>query len=103
DRPQPGGEPRVEDVLVLAPALTGGWLLVRADADDLAVRAVPDRDAVAPPQLTADRPVVHVVDPVEEALLQLLRVDRDAAVADGVARGLGQRLDADEPLQRQPR
>ena len=31
------------------------------------------------------------------------RVDRDPSVADGVAGGLGQRRDLDEPLQRQPR
>ena len=50
-----------------------GGSLVRSDADDLAVRPVPDGDAVAPPQLARDAPVVHVVDPVEVALGHLLR------------------------------
>ncbi len=103
ERPQAGGEPGVQDVGVLVPALAGGRLLVRADADDLAVRAVPDRDAVAPPQLARDAPVVQVVDPVEVPLLHLLRVDLDLAVADRVAGGLGERADLDPPLHGQPR
>ncbi len=81
----------------------GRRLLVRAEADDLAGRAVPDRDAVAPPQLPGDAPVVHVVHPGEPARLELLRVDDDAPVAHRVARGLRQRPDLDEPLHRQPR
>ena len=78
-------------------------LLVGADAAHLAVRAVPDRDPVAPPQLARDAPVVHVVDPVEVPRRHRRRVDRDAPVADGVAGRLRQRLDLDEPLLRQPR
>ncbi len=103
ERPQAGGEPGVEDVGVLRPALAGGRLVVRAEADDLAVRAVPDGDAVAPPQLARDAPVVEVVDPVEVALLHLHRVDRDAAVADRVTGGLGEGLDLDPPLEGQAR
>ena len=63
------------------------------------VRPVPDRDAVAPPELPGDRPVVHVVDPVEVPGRQLRRVDRGPALAHRVAGGLGQRCDLDEPLQ----
>ena len=73
------------------------------DAHRLAVGAVPDRDAVAPPQLAGDAPVVHVVDPGEPAGLQAGRVNHGVAVANRVAGGLGQRLDLDPPLQRQPR
>src|SRR5690606_2398166 len=80
-----------------------GRLLVGADADDLAVRAVPDRDAVAPPQLPRDASVVQVVDPVEVALLHLLRMDLDPAVADRVTGGLGERADLDPPLHGQAR
>ena len=72
------------------------------DAAFLAVRAVPDRNPVAPPQLPGDRPVVHVVDPVEIPGRQLRRVDPGAALPDGVPGGLGQRRDLDEPLQGQP-
>ncbi len=101
--PQRRGEPGVQDVGVLGPALAGRRGLVRADADRLAAGAVPDRDAVAPPQLARDAPVVHVVDPVEVALGHLPRVDRHPAVAHRVAGGPGQRLDLDPPLERQPR
>ena len=55
---------------------------------------------MAPPQLTADAPVVHVVHPAEVPSVHLRRVQPDAAVADRVAGRLGQRGDADEPLQR---
>ncbi len=103
ERPQARREPRVEHVLVLAPALAGRRLLIRSDADDLALRAVPDRDAVAPPQLARDAPVVQVVDPVEVALGQVGRVHGRAAVADGVTGGLGDALDLHPPLQRQAR
>ncbi|CAM5735024.1 hypothetical protein STENM223S_03475 [Streptomyces tendae] len=103
ERPQAGGEPGVQDVGVLVPAFAARRLLVGADADDLALGAVPDGDAVAPPQLARDAPVVEVVDPVEVPLLHLLRVDLDLAVADGVAGGLGQRADLDPPLHGQPR
>src|SRR5262249_46856235 len=77
--------------------------LAGADAPDLPVRGVPDRDPVPPPQLAADAPVVHVVDPVEVAGGQVAGVDAHPAVPDGVPGRLGQRLHLDEPLQRQPR
>ena len=64
ERPHPGGEPGVQHVRVLCPALAGRFL-IRPDTTDLAVRSVPDRDPVPPPQLPGDAPVVHVVDPVE--------------------------------------
>jgi hypothetical protein len=102
ERPQRRGEPRVQHVRVLAPAFAG-MLVVGADADQLAVGAIPDRDPVAPPQLPTDAPVVHVVDPAEVPRLHRVGVDADPAVADGVPSGLGQRTHADEPLQRQPR
>ena len=53
----------------------------------MAVGAVPGRDAVAPPQLAADVPVVDVLHPVEEDLLEALaarspvRPSRTAAIA----------------------
>ncbi len=101
--PQTGGEPGVQDVGVLVPALAARRLLVGADADDLARGAVPDGDAVAPPELARDAPVVEVVDPVEVPLLHLLRVDRDPAVADRVTGGLRERADLDPPLHGQAR
>ena len=103
ERPQGRGEPGVEHVGVLAPAVTGGRFLVRADAAHLALGPVPDRDPVPPPQLAADAPVVHVVDPGEVAGRHLRRVQPHPVIADRVPGRLGQRCDPDEPLQGQPR
>ena len=105
-RPQGRREPGVQHVRVLLVACRR--LLVGADADHVALavfvlRAVPDRDAVAPPQLARDSPVVHVVHPVEVALLHGLRVDDGVAGAHGVAGHLRQLVDLDKPLQRKPR
>src|SRR5690606_5148783 len=99
ERPQARREPGVEHVLVLVPARPGWRLLVRTDADGLTVGAVPDRDAVPPPQLARDAPVVHVVDPGEVPLGEFGRLDANPSVADRVARGFGQRPGTDEPLQ----
>src|SRR5690606_6344382 len=83
--------------------LAAGRLLVRADAHHFAVRAVPDRDAVAPPQLSRDAPVVHVVDPREVPLGHLRWFDTDPTIAHRITGRLGQRAGVDEPLQAQPR
>src|SRR5581483_10643543 len=98
ERPQRGREPGIEDIGILPPARR--WLLIRTDARDVVLIAVKDRDPVAPPQLPGDAPVVHVVDPAEVPRGEFRRVDPDAAVADRVAGGLGERGDADEPLER---
>lgn len=101
ERPQRRGEPGVQHVGVLLPAL--GRRFVGADAALFAVGPVPDRDAVAPPQLPRDAPVVHVVHPGEPARFHAGRVNHRVAVADRVTGGLGQRFHSDPPLQRQPR
>ena len=101
--PQCRGEPGVQDVVLLVPALAGGLLVVGTAADDLAVGSVPDRDAVAPPQLTGDAPVVHVVDPVEPARLLGGGVDDGVALTDGVPGHLGELVDLDPPLLGQAR
>ncbi len=103
ERPQGRREPGVENVGILCPAVAGRRFLAGADAHHLTVRAVPDRDPVAPPELPADAPVVHVVDPLEVAGLHGLRVDGDATVAHGITGRLGQWRHPDEPLRRQPR
>ena len=53
--------------------------------------SVPDRDAMAPPQLAADAPVVHVVDPREEARGHLRRHETRLAAAHRIPGALGQR------------
>ena len=78
---------------------------VSAGDGDLAARvAVPGGDAMAPPQLTADAPVVYVLHPVEKGLLVLLGSEADGflAVGPGLHGGDGfvrQRLNLDEPLR----
>src|SRR6202023_3949511 len=62
---------------------------------------MPDRDAVSPPQLPGDAPVVHVVDPAEPAWLKARGVDHRVAVAPRVPRRPGQRVDLHPPLQRE--
>jgi hypothetical protein len=103
ERPQCRGEPGVQDVALLVPALTGRLLVVGTAADDLAVRSVPDRNPVTPPQLTGDAPVVHVVDPVEPARLLGGGVDDGVALTDGVSGHLRELVDLDPPLLGQAR
>ena len=86
ERPQRRREPGVEDVGVLRPPVAGGRFLARTDADDLAARSVPHRNAVPPP-LPADTSVVHRVDPAEEAWLHARRVNGDPSVANSIAGG----------------
>ena len=45
---------------------------------DVAVRAVPDRDLVAPPELAGDAPRPDLLHPVEEGVLLRLRVEAHA-------------------------
>ena len=49
--------------------------------EDLAVRAVPGRDLVAPPELARDAPGLDVLHPVEIGLLPVLRHEDGAALA----------------------
>ena len=106
--PQSAGEPGIEGVLVLcqlegaalhAPARPG----LHVGDGDVALRAVPGRDAVAPPQLPADVPVVDVLQPVEEDLLEALGHEARAAFAYGLHGALRHGLDIDEPLRLQAR
>ena len=59
--------------------------------------AVPDRDAVAPPELTADAPILDVLEPVEIGLRPAFRVELDDARSHGTLRFVDLRV-ADEPL-----
>ena len=83
ERPQAAREPRVEDVSFLRSARRRGGrrrrsarAASRVGHRHVPVGAVPGRDAVAPPQLPADVPVVDVLHPVEEDLLEALRHER---------------------------
>ena len=104
--PQRGGEPGIQHVRILL--VSCRRLLIRADTDDIPLAVltfwpVPDRNSVAPPQLAGDAPIVHVIDPLEVARLERLRVQGGIALAHGVARGLGHLGYVHEPLQGQAR
>ena len=84
---QAGGEPGVEDVGGLgkvrrATCGARGWGLARYG--DVLVLAMPRRDAVAPPELAGDAPVVDVRHPLEVGLRVHLRREADVAIAYGV-------------------
>ena len=106
ERPQRRGEPGVEhvlvarQVLVLAVVGVGGGLRLRLVVRDehLAVRPVPRRDLVAPPELARDAPRLDVLHPVEIGLLPARRDDRRAPLAHRGDGRLGQRLGVDVPL-----
>ena len=100
ERPQRGGEPGVEHVVVLAQRadrrLRGAGArigLVLAD-EDVAGLVVPGRDAVAPPQLAADAPVLDVVQPLRVGGGPVLRHELDLARTHRIQRRLGDRLAA---------
>ena len=69
---------------------------------DVAVRAVPGRDPVSPPQLARDVPVPDVGHPVFPGLLEAGRQDRRLVRAGGPEGGVGERLRPHEPLGLEP-
>ncbi len=71
--------------------------------DLVASRTVPRRNAMSPPQLPRDAPVMDVLHPVQVRLPVVLRRELDVAFlhrCDGLVR---QRLDLHEPLRRKSR
>ena len=105
ERPEPRAEPGVEHVGVLAQgaaAFAGlGRLLLHQDRP--APVAVPGRHPVSPPELARDAPVVDVVHPLEVGAGPVLGHEPRAAVLHGGDGGLGEGLDAHEPLGRHER
>ena len=109
ERPQGRREPGVEHVRV---ALQGN---VRAEAValpglrlapshvDAAVRGVPGRDAMAPPDLAADAPVLDVVHPLEVDPGPVLGHETHRPGLDGADGGLGERGGPHEPLRGEAR
>ena len=68
-----------------------------------AVLAVEHGNAVAPPQLAADAPILEVLHPGGVGLRPARGVEGDLAGVDGVERRPLELVDGDEPLLRQPR
>ncbi len=71
--------------------------------DRLIVGRVPDRQAMAPPDLARDVPVADVFQPRLVGAAEAFGDEADAAVAIGVERRLRERVHLAEPLQRQQR
>src|SRR5277367_1168228 len=115
-----GGEPGVEDVGFLDDvgrvAVAAGFWSFTVDRDASAGFAVPRGDAVAPPELAGDAPVVDVGHPLEVDLFVHLggEVDGgffavdgfdcvDGVLGDGFAAGVRGFVDREEPLEREAR
>src|SRR5580704_19120178 len=102
-RGKPGVE-HIRDLLQLCAAALRA--LRRSFARDdyfLAAFTCPRRNAMSPPQLARDAPVVDVVHPVQVNLFVVLRNDCDLAAFYGLNYFLRQRLNLDEPLLGQTR
>src|SRR5271165_98481 len=72
------------------------------DNDLVAVLAVPRRNAVSPPQLTRDTPIVNIAHPLEVRLGVVFGNKLDGAVLHDFDGAVGQRLDLHKPLRRKP-
>src|SRR5258706_8381918 len=67
------------------------------------IGAIPNRDAMSPPQLAADTPILDVFHPVVISLLEVFGYDLNATVLHGIKRGFCQRINRHEPLLRDHR
>ena len=105
--PQLRAEPRVQHVLVLvhvmAAALGTHVGVLGQGVLPAAVLAVEHGNAVAPPQLAADAPVLKVFHPGGVGLRPARGVEGDLAGVDGVERRPFELVDGNEPLLGQPR
>ena len=105
--PQLRAEPGVQHVLVLMHVMAAAFGahvgVLGKGILPAAVLAVEHGDAVAPPQLAADAPVLEVLHPGSVGLRPARGVEGDLAGVDGVERRPLELVDGDEPLLRQPR
>ena len=105
--PQLRAEPGVQHVLVLmhvmASALRAHVGVLGQGVLPAAVLAVEHGNAVAPPQLAADAPILEVLHPGGVGLRPARGVEGDLAGVDGVERRPLELVDGDEPLLGQPR
>ena len=104
---QAGGEPGVEDVGLLrdvggVAGFAVSWCFAR-DGDGGTGFAVPRGNAMAPPELAGDAPVVDVTHPLVVGLAVLVGRELDVALVDGFDGLVGEWLDLDEPLLREAR
>ena len=94
--PQRRGKPGIQHVFVLGERQVGGQLVFFAHGSfvfgdvHVAVSVIPGGDAVPPPELARDAPVLQVFHPVVVGVFPVVRHELDAAIAHGVERGLGE-------------
>jgi len=101
ERPEPGGEPRIEHVPVrreLRRAAGRAGLDAFPRQHLVPLGAVEDRDRVPPPELPRDAPVADVLEPVEVRLLPALGDETDLARARRLHGRPRQLLHPHEPL-----
>src|SRR5579859_70098 len=102
ERPQPRTEPCIKHIFVLmnvsAVTVRAGGNIDAADGHVAAIVAVPDGDAMPPPELARDAPVVNVVQPVGVDLIEAFRHDLHEVIVDRAQGRRCQRGHFDEPL-----
>ena len=101
--PQGGAEPGVQNVIVLAQRCVtkivfGADLFLAAAHIDIAVGVIPGRNAVAPPELPGNTPVLQVAHPGEIHVLVVLGHELDVAIFHRGNGRLGQLFHGHEPL-----
>ena len=110
DGPQPRRKPSVQHVFILAQVLSRKIRVSNPEHfhgfgfgpgyHEIAGFIVPRRNALPPPQLAADAPVVYVFHPVAVHIPELVRVEPDGVVQHVFQRGFGQSVHFQPPLQR---
>src|SRR5699024_2483078 len=86
--PQRRGEPGIKNIWVLLIAFRCGFIW--AKTDDVLVAlcilwSVPNWNAVAPPQLTGNGTVMHIVHPLEEACFLSLWVNSGITCTNSIS------------------
>ncbi len=107
ERQQPRRKPGVEHVRNLfqlrAPTLRTTHRRFPRDDNFLTTIARPRRDAMSPPQLARDAPVINIIHPVQINLPVVVRDDGDFAALHRLYCAVSEWLDFDEPLLGEPR
>ena len=109
ERPQAGAEPGFQHVAILCERHIGAQRVLRACLGfiaahiHVAVRIEPRRDAMTPPQLAADAPVLQVFHPVAISVDPVARHEAHVAVVGQLQAAFAQRVHLHEPLVGQVR
>ena len=107
--PQCRAEPGIQNIVVLAEFQVGGQVVLLANFVfaaahvDVALGVVPGRNAVAPPELAGNTPVLDIAHPGEVHILVLFGHELDTPVLHSFNGRLGQSLGVSEPLVGQHR